>query len=495
MNSINQFLNYKDNKSLQQILNNPSNIFENPNKYSLDNNTDIINIYNPDIPLPLYFQITKIIRIKLLLYLFIIHIICNLEKGIYLSNEKIIKNYYNLNNKLLLFGFFNNVGKLIGIIIYTFLINRIPKNKLLIMCMLGRGSFLFSMIWIKDYPYFFMIFLNFFNIFFSIYFPIWCDQYCDSSKKIIMLTIIETGFPLGIFIGYLLGIFYYEKWSELLCLNGLLYFLLIICFLKFDKKYFNMKQPKKIKLYEDDSNSENESFIIRRNYSIVEILDYIFKKKYLIFIVLSLTISFFSLNIFIYYHIDYIKEIYNITLISTEEILFRIINYMFFSLVILFGGILGYSIGIYRDKTWFITSTILSLFSYLSICLLFIINNVFSYYICVSLYLFFFGAKLPLELVIIFKSVHNYIKGETSCILFFFLTLFGYLPSSFVFHFIYNITSMKFTMISCSQFSFFGTCFSFFASYLMLKNQNENTSHVSISDNTDNDLVMIEQVK
>ena len=109
MNSINQFLNYKDNKSLQQILNNPSNIFENPNKYSLDNNTDIINIYNPDIPLPLYFQITKIIRIKLLLYLFIIHIICNLEKGIYLSNEKIIKNYYNLNNKLLLFGFFNNV--------------------------------------------------------------------------------------------------------------------------------------------------------------------------------------------------------------------------------------------------------------------------------------------------------------------------------------------------------------------------------------------------
>ena len=136
MNSINQFLNYKDNKSLQQILNNPSNIFENPNKYSLDNNIDIINIYNPDIPLPLYFQINKIIRIKLLLYLFIIHIICNLEKGIYLSNEKIIKNYYNLNNKLLLFGFFNNVGKLIGIIIYTFLINRIPKNKLLIMCML-----------------------------------------------------------------------------------------------------------------------------------------------------------------------------------------------------------------------------------------------------------------------------------------------------------------------------------------------------------------------
>ena len=54
-----------------------------------------------------------------------------------------------------------------------------------------------------------------------------------------------------------------------------------------------MKQPKKIKLYEDDSNSENESFIIRRNYSIIEILDYILKKKYLIFIVLSLTISFF----------------------------------------------------------------------------------------------------------------------------------------------------------------------------------------------------------
>ena len=63
MNSINQFLHYKDNKSLQQILNNPSNIFENPNKYSLDNNIDIINIYNPDIPLPLYFQITKIIKI------------------------------------------------------------------------------------------------------------------------------------------------------------------------------------------------------------------------------------------------------------------------------------------------------------------------------------------------------------------------------------------------------------------------------------------------
>jgi hypothetical protein len=108
---------------------------------------------------------------------------------------------------------------------------------------------------------------------------------------------------------------------------------------------------------------------------------------------------------------------------------------------------------------------------------------------------FFFGAKFPLELVIIFTSVHNYIKGETSCILYFFLTLFGYLPSSFVFNFIYNVTSMKFTMISCSQFSFFGTCFSFFSSYLMLKNQNSNTSHVSISDNNDNDLVMIEQVK
>ncbi len=390
MNTLNNIFDDKENKTLQQLLNNnmDSNI-EKPIKYSLDNNIDIINSFNPDIPLPIYFQIPRKIRIIVLLYLLLVQIICNLDRGIYLSNEKHIKKYYNINHLYLNIEVIENIGKLIGTIVYYYLFNKISKKQLFIICMIGRGAFTFCIFWIIDFIYFISIFQGFFNVFFFIYLPLWCDQYGDSNKKTIMLTLIETGFPLGIFFGYTLGNLFYGKWSELYCFNGFLYFVLCIFCFKLNKKYFNMTISKGMKIYEDDSDLENENIICERRYSIFEILNYISNKKYFIFTTLSITIGIFTLNCFLYYHLDYIKEIYNVKVLNTENILYRIINIMFFPLGMLFGGIIGYMIGEYGSKIWFFISSLFSFFCYLSICFLFNIKNLIGYYICVSIFFFF----------------------------------------------------------------------------------------------------------
>ena len=70
MNTLFNIIDDKENKTLQQLMNNniDSNIEKNI-KYSLDNNIDIVNFFNPDIPLPIYFQIPRKKRIIVLLYL------------------------------------------------------------------------------------------------------------------------------------------------------------------------------------------------------------------------------------------------------------------------------------------------------------------------------------------------------------------------------------------------------------------------------------------
>ena len=492
MNTLNNIFDDKENKTLQQLMNNniDSNIEKNI-KYSLDNNIDIVNFFNPDIPLPIYFQIPRKKRIIVLLYLLLVQIICNLDRGIYFSNEKHIKKYYNINHYFLNFQVIENIGKLIGTVVYYYLLNKISSKQLFIICMIGRGAFIFCIIWIIDFPYFISIFKGFFNVFFFIYLPLWCDQYGDSNKRTIMLTLIQTGFPLGILFGYIIGNLFYGKWSELYCFNGFLYFFLCIFCFTLNKKYFNMKISKGFKIYEDDSGLENEKIICERRYSIFEILNYIFNKKYFIFTTLSITIGIFTLNCFFYYHLDYIKEIYNVKVLNTENILYRIINIMFFPLGMLFGGIIGYLIGEYGSKIWFFISSLFSFFCYLSICFLFIIKNLIGYYICISIFFFFHGAKYIIEIGILFNTVHLYIKAETSCLISFFFHLFGNLPSNFVFGLIYHYTSMKFSLFFCSQISIFGTIFTVFALYYRYYKKNKSLESL-INDN-ENDFIMIEK--
>jgi hypothetical protein len=73
---------------------------------------------------------------------------------------------------------------------------------------------------------FFILDFFIFQVFCYIYFPVWVDQFGVSGDKILWLTLLQLGVPVGTMIGYVMEAYFIEKYDSVKII--LFYLFLII---------------------------------------------------------------------------------------------------------------------------------------------------------------------------------------------------------------------------------------------------------------------------
>jgi len=130
------------------------------------------------------------------------------------SNE--IKQDFNINEtELGSFGSLVYMGKLLGALILSKVIDIVNRKLLLLFTLLFICLLTFS--FISFYNIWFLLFnrilIGFGQVFITVYFPVWIDQYGHKEWKTAMMSVFNLTSPLGVMFGYILTMIVKEDFS------------------------------------------------------------------------------------------------------------------------------------------------------------------------------------------------------------------------------------------------------------------------------------------
>ena len=209
------------------------------------------------------------------------------------------------------------------------------------------------------------------QVFFTIYSPVWIDQYGKIKKRTIMLTLLQVGNPIGIILGYGIGMLCnkfnisFKGWRTGLLAEGTIMAIIGIIILFFDKNYFSQN------LVLDDKNEVIGNIIVKEkdNENFCKELGTIICNKIFLFMTLSLCVSYSGLAIVQFYGVTYMDKVLNID----EDIRFLMFGGICaFGPVfgVIAGGLITSKIGGYINRKAMIFLLIIDIIIELLLCLL-----------------------------------------------------------------------------------------------------------------------------
>ena len=112
-----------------------------------------------------------------------------------------------------LFGSIDYIGRVVGALIFTSIMGKYNRKMMLVITLIFKALTLFvPLIKISDTFYYFLINIvarclsGLSQVFYPTYLPVWCDQYANKNNKAIWVTLVQIGNPIGIIIGYGIGL-------------------------------------------------------------------------------------------------------------------------------------------------------------------------------------------------------------------------------------------------------------------------------------------------
>ena len=226
---------------------------ENPEKIDQEKSRDTTN---SDVHLNNLEEENEIIinnkkRIIIFIILFIIATLSSLDGGIVpQQNENIKKDFGGDNeDKVGLFGSIDYIGRVVGSIIYTLIMGRMNRKIILVITLIFKSITLIIPLIVKNNYEINLIaraLSGLSQVFYPIYLPVWCDQYAKTKLKAIWVTIVQIGNPIGIILGYGLGmisenISTRSGWIDSFLIEGIFLSACAIIIIFFDKIYFSEK--------------------------------------------------------------------------------------------------------------------------------------------------------------------------------------------------------------------------------------------------------------
>ena len=213
---------------------------------------------------------------RLILYLVLLstEIALNISSGLISSSSKAIKSAFLLNDKE--FGFIasaNAIGRGIGSILFTLLINYINRKNIFLFFVLMKSITLYCIQYSKTLKSiaFIRCITGIAHMPPSIYVPLWIDNYGFSKYKTIQLLGTQVASPIGKTIGYVLHIIYGDKYYYKGFGVAGIYFFMIFVFILFAPNYYfstSISRSKKIeekkKLVEDERQSIASIFSLKK---------------------------------------------------------------------------------------------------------------------------------------------------------------------------------------------------------------------------------------
>ena len=167
------------------------------------------------------------------------------------QNSKIQTDFVGDENDNSLVGFFGSVdyiGRVIGALIFAVIMGKMNRKKLLIATLILKSITLFIALPFKNSTIniIFRGISGISQVFYTSYLPVWCDQYGKKKHRALMVTIVQLGNPIGIILGYGMGMLCdtfapegYSGWRISFAIEGAILIVCALIILGFKKKYFS----------------------------------------------------------------------------------------------------------------------------------------------------------------------------------------------------------------------------------------------------------------
>ena len=402
----------------------------NRSRDTTDSNSELIHFDEDN-----EFNINDKKRNTIFIVLSIIATLSSLDGGIIPQQNEVIKKDFggDEEEKVGLFGSIDYIGRVVGSIIFTLIMGRMNRKMMLFITLIFKALTLIVPLLITRGYIINLIarcLSGLSQVFYPTYLPVWCDQYAKKNLKAIWVTIVQIGNPIGIILGYGLGLIsgnllFSSGWIDSFFIEGIALAACAIIILFFDNIYFS----EKFVLVDDSKGKEIPG---DKTIKIFGNLGKILCNKIFLFSSLCSSVSFFGIGVVQFYGDKYMDKVLKINE-SARFILFALLCLLGPTSGMVFGGIICSKFGGYvkrKSMTFVIISmAIASIISMAIACheiaVLFVITG--------WTYLFGIGAVIPPISGIIISCIDKNLRGDGFSICNLFNNLIGSFPSSYVF--------------------------------------------------------------
>ena len=383
-------------------------------------------------------------------------------KGIKLDfeNIEISENSTETDNiedsKVGFFGSSDYIGRVFGALIFTVIMGKYNRKILLVSTLIFKALTLIIALFTKSFyiNVIARILSGISQVFFTTYFPVWCDQYGKENKRVIMVSMIQLGNPLGIIIGYGLNSFcklfesyQYRAWRISFGIEGII--LIVSGFFIFSFKNFYFSQNF---VLINDNEGKEESKSDTTNNSLFTNIFKILCNKIFLFTTLSNSVAFFGMGVVQYWGDKYMEKVLNM---NDRFFAFAGLCLLGPILGIVFGGYVCDKLGGYQKRNSMVFIIIIMIVSSI-ISSLIAIHKIKSLFIILTgSYLLFLCAAMPPESGIIISSLENNLRGDGFALSNCLLNLLGSFPSSYVFSIISDIFNQNLSKEKVDQYEYY----------------------------------------
>jgi predicted MFS family arabinose efflux permease len=359
------------------------------------------------------------------------------------QTEKIKENFGGGDSRVGLFGSIDYIGRVIGALILAVIMGKMNRKMLLVSSLIFKAITLMIALLTDNF------YVNTIaraasglsQVFYTTYLPVWCDQYGKKDKKAIMVTLVQLGNPIGIIVGYGLGLFIqsfssddknYWEWRIAFGIEGIILILTAFVIFSFQPKYFSNNF-----ILVNDNQGKEENDDKQKNTNIFSNFGKILCNKLFLFTTLSNSVAFFGMSVIQYWGDKYMDKILKMET-TPRFIAFGSLCLLGPIVGMVFGGIICSKLGGYGKKKSMVFIILLTLFSSI-ISSLIAISNPFFFVGTAWSFLFFICATIPPESGIIISSLDNNLRGDGFALSNSILNLFGSFPASYVFSLLSDI--------------------------------------------------------
>ena len=393
------------------------------------------------------------LRQTLFYLLCIVYCISSCDGGIVpQQNNNLKKDFKTEENesKIGLFGSIDYVGRILGALVMSFLINKIHRKIFFGGCCLFKSFTLLIALTTHDYHVNLVMRLlsGIPQTLLTSYGTIWVDQFGKRKSRTMMLPIFQFFALLGIVIGYGFGIIsdlilgtgedkMFRGWRLSFGIEGIILGILGFIFLFYPKLYFSST----FYLKEDDDLKGKEKSVqeisdeinkVHGETSLWKQMPKILCSKIFIFTSIGNTVAFFGMRVIQFYADEFMGKVLDVK--PNQKFLYYIILCLTGPVLgILICGFICSKIGGYTSKNGMIFILVLNVIACFSSFFITLTLNQFVSLFSAWLFLFSFAAATPLQGGIIISSLPKEFKGNGYSINMFFLNAFGSFPSSYVY--------------------------------------------------------------
>ena len=374
------------------------------------------------------------------------------DGGIIPQQTESLKKDFGENDKNSIVGLFSSVdylGRVVGGFIFAMILGKINRKMLFVFTLLFKAVTLLIALLTKDKIINIIArgFSGISQVFYTTYFPVWCDQYGEKKRRTLMVTLVQLGAPIGIIIGYGLGLFCdktiaddkYSGWRLSFAIEGIILIIFAFIIFAFQNKYFSCK----FVLTGYNEGREEEKIDIKNGNGILSNFGKILCNKLFLFTTLSNSVAFFGMSVIQYWGDNYMKKVLNM---GDKE---RLVSVGILCLLgpllgMMFGGIVSTNLGGYGKKQSMVFIIILIFISSIVSEFTALIQNYIAFVILGFFFLFLICATIPPESGIIISSLENNLRGDGFALCNCLLNLIGNFPASYAYSILSDLLKDKF---------------------------------------------------